>query len=115
GGRSVRGALSLGYFSLGKQREVTRLQGCRRNTQGREPVSRQRTKSEEQTPSPPDPPLEGGARAPYPSPARPIPSRQPTHVTRDRPAQPHHAGPSTTRRYPRQAPPPCARAPNKNP
>jgi hypothetical protein len=33
------GALSLGYFSLGKQREVTRSPGmAREKTQGREPV-----------------------------------------------------------------------------
>ena len=33
GGRSVRGALLFGYFLLGKQEKVTRLQGCRRNPQ----------------------------------------------------------------------------------
>ena len=32
------GALSLGYFSLGKQREVTGAQGCATKTQGRESV-----------------------------------------------------------------------------
>jgi hypothetical protein len=36
--RVLEGALSLGYFSLGKQREVTGRQGCRTNSHGCESV-----------------------------------------------------------------------------